>query len=117
MLDQERNFMGSNLEDGAGAFDVAGAIAEAGIEEAGVVNAKLTIGRIEGNHFRCVLGRNTPPFAGCKNIKIVGFKDQTLAGILVKKLPELFGRIIVNAVEFNGGGGGGRAGGGVSVRC
>jgi hypothetical protein len=48
VLDQERNFVGSDFEHGAGSFDVAGAVAEAGIEKAGVVNAELAISGSKG---------------------------------------------------------------------
>src|SRR5216683_1413004 len=66
VLDQERNLVGSNLKHCARAFDVARSVAEAGIEEAGVVNAKLAVGWIEGNHFCREIRRNSHSFPGRK---------------------------------------------------
>ena len=73
---QEGNFVGSNFEHGAGSLDFAGTVAEAGIEEAGVVNAKFAVGRIEGNHLSGEVGRDTHSLPGRENIECAWLEDQ-----------------------------------------
>ena len=81
VFDEEWNFVGADFEHGAGSLDLAGTVAEAGIEESGVVNAEFTVGGIERNHFGGEVGRDADSFPGGKNIKVAGLENQILVGV------------------------------------
>src|ERR1700690_679200 len=65
---QERNFVGANLKHRWCPLDIVGTVAESRIEEPRVMNAKLSVRRIEGNHLGCELGRNADSLFGRKYI-------------------------------------------------
>src|SRR5579864_2761139 len=98
MFDQKRDFMGANFEHCASSFDLTGTVSKTGVEKSGVVNAKFTVGRVEGNHFGGEVGRNPYAFSGAKNIKIARLKNQILVCTLVTNFPKFLGRIMVNAI-------------------
>ena len=83
--------MGAYFEYGAGALDFAGAVSEAGIEEARIVDSELAIGRVKGNHFRGEVGRDADAFPGRQNVKVSSAEDEALAVILLTRLPEFLG--------------------------
>src|SRR5580698_8465076 len=100
---QERNLVGSNLENRAGSLDLAGTIAKTRIEESRIVNAKFTIRWIERNHFGCEIRRNTNAFSGGENIKVAWLENQIFTRVLMTNFPELLRRIKVHAVQFDCG--------------
>src|SRR5271169_6936677 len=104
MFHQERNFMGSNFKHGAGSLDVARTVSKSGIEEPGVVNAKLTVGRIKRNHFRREVRGNAHSLPRRKNVEVPRLENKILSGILMTNFPELFRWIKINAVELDGRG-------------
>ena len=56
VIDEERHIVRAYFEDGFGAVSAGSVDAKARIEEAGIVHAELTHQRVEGHHFRCMIG-------------------------------------------------------------
>ena len=93
--------MGPNLKHSAGSLDIVRTVTKAGIEEAGIVDAKLAISLIERHHLRCEVWGDANPFPGRKNVKVAGLENQVFIRILMYRFPELLGGIEVDLVESN----------------
>jgi len=102
VFEDERHLVGAYLEHRAGALVVARAVrrpppsrivAEAGVEEAGVVSAELTDLGIVGGHLGGVVRRYLDRLARAQDVKLVGIEDQAPRRLGRQRVPEL-GRIV-----------------------
>src|SRR5271169_6242139 len=76
VFEEERHIAAANLEDRSGAWPPVGAMAEAGVEKAGVMDAKLADRRINRRHLGGEVGRDLHLLARGENIELVGVKDE-----------------------------------------
>jgi hypothetical protein len=90
VVDEERHVMGTHLEHDLGAFDLAiRSIAEARIEEAGVMGAEFSAGRLIGHHFSGIVGRHADPFFGGENVKFLRLEQQAVLAMSVLGFPKI----------------------------
>src|SRR5713226_412814 len=101
MLDQERNFVCPHFEHRACTFYVARTVSEAGVEEPRIVNSKLTIGRIKGDHFCGEVRGNADLFPGCEKVKVTCVKDEALISSLIARVPKFLGRVVIDPIQFD----------------
>src|SRR5499433_192304 len=64
-------------------------VAEAGVEEPGIVHAKLAHQRIERHHLGGVVGRHLYRLLGGEDIELVGVENEALVLARVHRLPEV----------------------------
>ncbi len=62
-------------------------VAEAGIEEAGVVGAQLSRGRVVGEHLRCIGRRDADALGRQQQVEDLGLEHDALLGLGVDGLP------------------------------
>ena len=80
MLDENGHFMRPYFQHGQCSEDVAQSVSESRIEEACVMDAELSDGRIVGDHFRCVVRRHANLFFGRQQIKITRIQNDAASG-------------------------------------
>src|SRR4029453_11302070 len=93
VLQDEWHLARANLKHRAGATAAGALIAEARIEEAGVVNAEFADQRIERHHLGGVVGRYLHGLFRSEDVEFVGIKDQALVGPRRDRLPEIRDRM------------------------
>src|SRR5579884_3490379 len=95
VFEDERDLMRADLERCPRAVDFARAVAEAGIEEARIVNAKLSDRRVERNHFCRILRGDPHLFARSEDVEIFRIENQRSALIAANRIPEFFRIVMV----------------------
>src|SRR5215213_4401682 len=85
VFENERHLMGTDLEHGTGTLSAAGTVTETGIEETGVVHAKLADQRVERHHFGRMIGRHAHGLARGQYVELARIEDETAA--LEDRLP------------------------------
>ena len=76
VLEDERHLVAAHFEHGAAAPAPGGGVAEARIEEAGIVDAELADQRIERHHLGGVVRRDVHRLARDEDVELVGVEDQ-----------------------------------------
>src|SRR5437660_4483489 len=94
VFDEEWHFMRPNLKNCARTLDVTDPIAETGVKEPGIVDAKLPHGRIKGNHFGGKLWRHADPLFRPQDIKITRVKNDRLVLGFANRVPKFFRWIV-----------------------
>src|SRR6266700_7114891 len=89
VLEDERHLARAHLEHGARTPPAGPRIAEARIEEAGVVHPELADQGIERHHLGGVVGRHLHRLLGRPYIELVGIEDQVAVLARRHRLPEL----------------------------
>ena len=80
------------------------AVAEAGIEEAGIVHAELADQRIEGHHLGGIVGRHVHRLARHQDVELVGIEDQLRRPVARDRLPEIERVVVVALVDVDDAG-------------
>ena len=103
--------MAAHLQHAAGADAVGLGGAEAGVEEAGVVDAELAHRRVDRGHLGGLQHRDLHRLLGGQDVELAGIEQQ-LAAARLQRLPEVARVVAVLAVEVDrprrGGGRGSR---------
>ena len=89
MFENERHFARTHFEHGARALAACAGITKTGIEETGIVHAKLSDQGIERHHLGGVAWRHLHRFFRRENVELVGIEDQALVGARRHRLPEV----------------------------
>ncbi len=87
MAEQERHLATAHFEHGAAAAAAGVGMAEAGVEEAGIVHAELTYQRIERHHLGSIVGRHVHAFARHQDIELVGIENELVGAAVDQRLP------------------------------
>ena len=93
--------MRTDLKHGAGAENVARAVAKAGIEEAGIVDAELAHGRIESHHFCGEVGGNAHSLLGRQDVEIAGVEDDGLVPGFADGFPEVVDGVVIQHAQVH----------------
>src|ERR1019366_6333030 len=101
MLEDERHLARAHFQHGAGALPAGPGIAEAGIEEAGIMHAEFADQGIERHHLGGVVRRHLDGLLGGENIKLAGIEDQTAVAPCRDRLPEFLDGIAAAAVDID----------------
>src|SRR5579872_5597356 len=104
MLENERHFARAYLQYGARALAAGAGIAEAWIEEAGIMHAEFTDQRIERNHLGSIVRRHLHRFLGGENVEFAGIENKAAVGPPRNWLPELVDLITPAAVDIDDAG-------------
>ena len=90
VLDHERDVARAHLERRPAAVPGAVAcVAEAGVEEAGVVGAQLARRRVVGEHLRRIAGRDAHALGREQQVEDLGLEHDPPAALGVHGLPEV----------------------------
>lgn len=81
VVDEEWDVMGTHLQDHLGAPHFAVPIAEAGIEEPGIVGAEFAASRFIGDHFSGIAGWDSYPLLGGQDVKLFRFQEKTVVPV------------------------------------
>src|SRR5260370_10286301 len=101
VLEQERILVGPHLQYRPRALYLAGTVSEAWVEEPGIVDSELAVGRIKRDHFRGEVRGDAHTLSGRKNITVPRIKDEALSRTLLTRFPELLRRAIVDPIQFD----------------
>src|SRR4029077_18066571 len=101
VLEDERYLARAHFEDGARALPTGADIAEAGIEEAGIVHPEFADQRIERHHLRGVIRRHLHGFLGSEDVELAGIEDQAAIRPRRDRLPEFIHRITAAAIDID----------------
>src|SRR5215217_4039502 len=85
VFENERHFMGTDLEHGTRTLTAAGTMTEARIEETCVMHAKLADQGVERHHFGRMIGRHAHGLARGQYVELARIEDETAA--LEDRLP------------------------------
>src|SRR5690348_942562 len=72
VLEDERHLARAHLEHGPRRLHAVGCMAEAGVEEAGIVDPELAHHRVEGHHLGREVGRHVHGLLRRKDVELVG---------------------------------------------
>src|SRR5271166_5832025 len=101
VLEQERHVAAANLEHRARGRAPVRALAEAGIEEAGVMDPKLADRRVDRRHLGGEVRGNLNFLARSENVELVGIEDQAAVLAGVNRLPEILDSIAADAIDVD----------------
>ena len=101
VLEDERHLARAHLQHRAGAAAAGALVAEARIEEAGVVHAEFADQRIERHHLGGVVRRHLHRFLGSEDVELVGIEDQALVGARRDRLPEIGDGVAVALLDVD----------------
>src|SRR5690606_24607193 len=88
----------------AAAGAAGGGVAEAWIEEAGIVDAELADERVEGRHLGGIERRDMHGLARDEDVELVRIEDQLVAATAEQRLPEIVDVVLVLAIDVDVGG-------------
>ena len=75
--------------------------AEAGIEEAGIMDPELADHGVVGDHLGGMVGRHRHRLARRQDVELVGVEDQAAIAVDVERLPELAGVVAADQVDVD----------------
>ena len=101
MLQHEGHVAGAHLQHGAAPLPAGRVVAEAGIEEAGVVDAEFADLGIVGDHLGGMVGRHHDRLPGRQDVEIGRIEDQAAAGAQRDGIPEIQGVVAVPRVHIH----------------
>src|SRR5262249_5578487 len=101
VLEQERDVAAAHFQYRARRRLTAFALAEAGIEEPGVVNAELADRRIDRRHFAGEIGPNLHLLARAENIELVRIENEAPVGAGEDRLPIVMSRVGADPAHVN----------------
>src|SRR5262249_46306252 len=96
MLEDEGYLARAYLQNRARPAPAGARVAEAGVEESGIVHAKLAHQRIERHHLGGVVGRHLHRLLGGEDIELVGVENEALVLARMHRLPEV-GDVVARA--------------------
>ena len=88
--------MGADFQHGLRAGNFSTAVAEARIEEAGIVGSQLAAGGFIRDHLGRMVGRHTNPLLRCENIELLRFEQQAVVAVPLDRLPEIGGGVVAD---------------------
>src|SRR5260370_17392012 len=93
VLEDERHLARAHFEHRARALPAGAGIAEAGIEESGIVHAEFADQRIERHHLGGIFRRHLHRLFRRQDVELAGIENETAVGTRRDRLPELTDRI------------------------
>src|SRR5829696_6831042 len=101
VLKHDRDLVAADFEDGAAARAAVRGGAEAGVEEAGVMDPELAHHWIDRHHLGGVAGRDVQLLFRDKNVELVRVEDQPLVGARPDRLPIILDGVGAGPVDVD----------------
>src|SRR5690606_26538904 len=101
MIKNEGHFMAADFQHGAAARAARSRMADTGVEETRIMDAKFTDQRIVRHHLRCMRRRHMHRLPGHENIKFVRIEYQLALAAAEKRIPVIEHGIGIAPVDID----------------
>src|SRR5258706_2116377 len=101
MLNNERNFVRSDLKNRTSAFSTRLRVPESGVKESGVMDSKFAHQSVIGDHFCRIRGRNPYGLVGRQNIKVCWVQNQSTPSRRPHWFPEILKVVVALSIDID----------------